>query len=235
MTEEDNIYYKQSKLYNPYKDKQPQIYIYGAGSIGSHVTIGLLKTGFENITVYDYDDLEEANMPAQFYPTNLPVEKSTLKTHNLSRIAYIMTGKYITTHNIKIDETFNPDISAGTIHILAFDNIEARKTMKRLLNDFPVHLIDGRIGEWNNEVWHVQMDDLPNRKTYGESLQKEFSELECGEKTLWCNNSYIASKIIMNVIKISKEENNIPLMEKGHMKSTIIIKKEKLLWNQNIK
>lgn len=224
---EENIYFKQEKLYNPRKDDQPMIHIYGCGSIGSHVCIGLLKTGFEKIYVYDYDELEPDNLPAQFYPSNLPVEKTSLKTENLRRIAYIMTGKNIICEQVKIDENFNPDISTNSIHIMAFDNIEARKIMKVMLSDFPIHVIDGRIGSWNNEVWYLKMNDLKARQEYSKSLIGEFTELECGEKTLWANNAYISSKIIMNVIKISKgEEKTIPISEKTNLKSQIIIAKK---------
>lgn len=223
MAEED-IYFKQEKLYNPNKDGQPNIYIYGCGSIGSHVCIGLLKTGFEKITVYDYDDVEKDNLPAQFYPHNTVIGMS--KVEALKTIGRAMTNKEIITENTKITEKSTIIANLDSIHIIAFDNIESRRILYNALEGYPVHLIDGRIGSWNNEVWYARMDEEEESQLYKESLEGEFTELECGEKTLWANNAYISSKIIMNVIKISKKEKTVPLQEKTNLKGqTIICKK----------
>lgn len=198
---EKDIYTKQKKLYNP-EENNPQIYIYGCGSIGSHVILGLTKIGIQNITAYDYDKVEETNIPAQIYDTE-SAEHTELKTEAIKRITKNFTGINITTHNQKIDENFNPETPLNSIHILAFDNIEARKIIANKLKGYQTHIIDGRIGGFQYEKYHTQTNDK-NYIKYLKTLEGKFSEQECGEKTLWTVNTQLATKIITDVIKITK-------------------------------
>lgn len=213
-------YYKQKKMYNPTADKQPSIHIYGAGSIGSHVTIGVAKTGFTDITVYDYDTIEDGNKPAQFYDT----ESKGMKLENIQRITRQMTGTEISTVQGMIDESFQPVPSTGSIHVLAFDNIEARKILLQKLKGFPVIIIDGRIGGFNYEKYTIT--DTNNTRHYETTLEGNFSEEECGNKCLWAVNMIIASNIIMDIVKISKEKEVYYILKGSALAPITINKKE---------
>jgi len=200
---DNDIYYKQKLLYDPIKD-QPEIFVYGCGSIGSHVIIGLAKTGFKNITIYDYDIVEDSNLPAQFYKIT---DIGNKKIDAIRNIAISMIPDInIEAENIKINSEFNPNVSKDSIHILCFDNIKARKILTKSLLDFPVFIIDGRIGAFNVEKYSFLGTDKDQYKKYFKTLEGKFSELKCGEKTLWPVNSYIASKIIVDVLKYIKNE-----------------------------
>ena len=216
---ETDTFFKQSKLYNPHKHK-PKIHVYGAGSIGSHVVIGLAKIGITDITVYDFDIVEESNIPAQFFAKR-QAETKMFKTESIQYLTEYMTGIQIKTENIKIDEKFQPQISIDTIHILAFDNVEARRIIAEKIKDYPVYLIDGRIGGYNYEKYCLQATS-PAYETYLKTLDGEFTELECGEKCLWVNNSLIASKIISDVIKLAQGKQPSPQV-KGHALSDVVI------------
>lgn len=225
---EQDIYFKQKKLFNPH-EQELKIHVYGAGSIGSHVIVGLAKIGVKDITVYDYDIVEESNIPAQFFRQNesdYHDDSSHIgeeKIKAISDMCYEMTGTEIEIVNIKIDEAFQPDLSLHSIHILAFDNIEARKIIFEKLQGYPVYLIDGRIGGFNYEKYFIDCKD--KNLEYQKSLEGKFSELECGEKCLWPVNSLIASKIICDVIKLSRGDKPTYFMQ-SHALSNLTISRE---------
>jgi len=220
---EKDIYFKQKMLFNP-NENNLKVFIYGAGSIGSHLAVGLAKIGIKDITVYDYDVVETENIPAQFYAVRQG-ETNLFKTECIQYMVDYMTGIKIKTENIKITKDFEPNISPNSIHILAFDNIEARKIIINKLTNFPIHLIDGRIGGFNWEVYYVRCNE--DTKEYKKTLEGTFSELECGEKCLWVVNAIISARIITNVIKISKRKQPSYMMT-GNAMSTIIINKEEM-------
>ena len=202
---EENIYFKQKNLFDPHDKGSLQIHVYGVGSIGSHIVAGLTKMGMDNITIYDYDNIEIDNLPAQFYPYNKVVEDNEPKVKALQSFIKEFVGVEITTIQEKITENTALSIDYNSIHIVCFDNIEGRKNIFNTLKGFPVHYIDGRIGAFNLEKYYLLMngkdEDLDN---YSNSLEGEFTPLSCGDKTLWSVNSMLASKIIADVIKISK-------------------------------
>ena len=214
---ENDIYWKQNKMYNPKDDKQPAIHVYGCGSIGSHTVMALAKIGFKDIHVYDYDKVEEDNIPAQFFC----LMSEGLKTDALYALVKDFTEIDITVHNGKIDEKFEPDTAIDAIHILAFDNMEARKIVYNKLKGYPIHLLDGRIGGWSYEIYYVDCSNSKNPK-YERSMEGEFSNDECGLKTLWIVNSTISAKIVSYVLKIVKDA-DVPSVLKGNMMSEIMI------------
>lgn len=217
-----NIHFKQEKLLNP-QTEQAKVHVYGAGSIGSHVIMGLAKIGIKDITVYDFDTLEESNIPAQFYSIN-QAQKQQTKTESIKQLTESFTGATITTHNQKINENFNPEIQTDSVHILAFDNIEARKIIATKLNGFPTHLIDGRIGSFNYEKYYTRTDSDAYEQ-YLKTLEGEFTELQCGEKTLWAVNGLLASKIIGDVIKIIKKKTPSKQVKGNLMSEQTIVRK----------
>jgi len=227
---ETDIYFKQKKLFDPHQQNL-KVYVYGVGPIGSHVVVGLAKIGVKNITVYDYDKVEGANIPAQFFVKNnrwIEPEESGYcsfddKITHIQMITQLMTGVIITVKDVKIEEDFTPQLEHNSIHIIAFDNIEGRKILIDKLDGYPVHIIDGRIGGYNWEKYYLYGQD--NNSVYKNTLEGNFSEQECGEKCLWIVNSMIASKIIADIVKLSK--GNRPLyMTKGSAMGDLVIKRE---------
>lgn len=59
-------YTKQVELINV-NDFYVPIHIIGCGATGSFVAFILVKMGFKNITIYDYDAIEEHNIPNQLF------------------------------------------------------------------------------------------------------------------------------------------------------------------------
>ena len=59
-------YRKQSELINTAEFDIP-IHVIGAGALGSWLAFFLLKMGFNNVNVYDFDRVEEHNLPNQMF------------------------------------------------------------------------------------------------------------------------------------------------------------------------
>lgn len=203
MEVKKDIYFKQKLLYNPEED-QPRIFVYGCGSIGSHVITGLAKTGFKDITIYDYDSVEDSNIPAQFFGIKHIGEKKIEAIADV--VSQFVPDIEINKEEVKIDGEFIPELSKDSIHILCFDNIEARKILSEMLFGYPLLIIDGRIGSFNIEKYTFLGTNKNLCKDYSKTLEGEFSKLKCGEKTLWPVNAYIGSKIVADVLKYIKNE-----------------------------
>lgn len=75
-------YSKQSELIEVSKFNEP-IHVIGCGAVGSWLTFFLLKMGFKNITVYDFDEIEEHNLPNQMFTEK---QIGTLKVDAINRI-----------------------------------------------------------------------------------------------------------------------------------------------------
>jgi shikimate 5-dehydrogenase len=62
------FFLRQLDIADPSKFKDKPVTVIGAGEIGAATVVALAKTGFENITVYDFDTVEEHNFPNQLLP-----------------------------------------------------------------------------------------------------------------------------------------------------------------------
>ena len=193
------IYSKQDKLFKP-DEFQPKIFVYGIGSLGSHVVMGLAKVGFKDITVYDFDTVEPSNVPAQFYD----ITSFGKKTDELKRLVKQMTGIDINIEDVKIDETFQPNLSVNSIHMNCVDDMNTFRLIYNKLKGFPIIMFDGRVGGFNYQKYYVNM--MEDNTKYEKTMEGEFSELQCGEKCLWIVNSRLSSLIVTDVIKLSKDK-----------------------------
>lgn len=198
----EDQYFKQSDLYDPEEDAQPSIHVYGAGSIGSHTVLSLAKTGFRDITVYDYDAVERSNIPAQLYALEdvdehkLEAVQNRVESHT-SYVPDVQAGD-ITAYSIQ-----SLDVSMDTVHILAVDNLEAREHIVRKLKGMPVHVMDGRIGGWQYELYHSPKNDQEGMNALLNDYDDGgFKDLDCGEKCLFAVNQRIASLITSYVLRI---------------------------------
>lgn len=226
MTED--IHFKQTDLYDPDNDAQPSIHVYGAGSIGSHTILSLAKTGFRDITVYDFDHVERGNTPAQMYALDdvdedkLDAIKERVELHT-SYVPDTLAGD-VTDYDMT-----GLDATSGSIHVLALDNIEARKHLVRKLKDMPVHVLDGRIGGWKYELYYSgECDSNADNALINDYSEDNFADIECGRKCLYGVNAHIASLITSYIVRIAQRDRDAPdtYMRKGHFLSDTEITRE---------
>jgi len=125
----------------PEKSLTYPITIIGAGAVGSWVALALAKMGLEDITVYDPDTIDLANMNCQFYRLGDVGKK---KVEALRQMVLDFTG---------VELKIIPDYYGGQIHpgivISAVDSMDARRSVWESHKDrapFTRAIIDPRMG-----------------------------------------------------------------------------------------
>jgi len=102
------------------------IHVIGAGAIGSFVVLGLAKAGFQNITVYDFDSVDEVNVGLQMYG---PEHIGLPKVYALQQIIFSLAGL-----SIKIKQTkFSIDSPIDGFVYLCTDSMSSRTEVFNML------------------------------------------------------------------------------------------------------
>lgn len=108
----------------PLESLHVPIFVIGAGAIGSFVVLSLTKMGFEDITVFDFDEVSVENMNCQWYrfrDIGLPKVKA------LQALIWDFTNVMIKPRQTRFRE--NNGLELKGIVISAVDSMEARKVI----------------------------------------------------------------------------------------------------------
>ena len=154
----------------PEKILDTPITIVGAGAIGSWVTLSLAKMGFENIRVYDDDEVDTVNLSSQFFRRS-DVEKP--KVLALKEMVEEFTGVDIDAiHGRFTNETgINP---MPGIVISAVDSMVSRKAIYQSSKNSPVKfLIDPRMGAESALLYVCKPMDHDDRKRYEKTFYSD--------------------------------------------------------------
>ena len=154
------------ELFNPYEFKD-NVTIIGAGATGSWLALSLAKLGIENITVYDFDVVEEHNIPNQAY--NLKSfdgdgHIGVPKVKALWDMVFLATGTQI---NIKNEKYTNQRLSG--IVFLMVDSMEERKRIWENSIKFKPSirlLVEPRMGLDVGRVYNVIPTDMQHIEQY---------------------------------------------------------------------
>jgi molybdopterin/thiamine biosynthesis adenylyltransferase len=189
---------RQSKLVPEDKINQYTVKVFGVGSIGSHFTEILAKTGFANIEVYDMDTVEEANIGPQAYDNR---HLDMIKVDAMKAIVKDSTGFEIATFNGEVTEATEITPEPDTVYACFFDSFPARKLVFDKVKDYPGIFLDGRIGRYDMRHYLIDLSDKEAVVKYEKTLTpKTESELVCGEKASAPINAQIAGKLVMNLV-----------------------------------
>lgn len=166
------------------------IAIIGAGSIGSNLALLLARLGMEDITVYDFDEVEDHNLGHQAFRISDIGEK---KVDALQGLILDATGVEIKTMDLEVNGT---GIEADIL-IMATDSMESRRIITGNANY--TFCIDGRMG---GEAILVYAFSKPSLDRYRETLytDDEASDAPCGGKSIGYV-SYIISALMEITIK----------------------------------
>jgi len=194
-------------LFNPEKQRF-NLHIFGIGSVGSILTLGLAKLGFNEITVYDFDKVEKHNIPNQFFRDQ---DIGKYKTESLKQIIKDFSGIEINTINKKItddnsEELVTNGIDLDSLVILAFDSLEARKVVFDALEGFPNTLIDIRMGGPSWEVYVIELNNEEDCKAYKKTLSKKTMDLPCGMQSILYCLLNIASEVSNLIVRINNKQ-----------------------------
>ena len=172
------LYDRQLGLFDPNKpENQPSIVIIGAGTLGSWTTLALAKMGLKDITVIDFDKVEEQNVPNQFFT---PIQVGQLKLEALHALILATTGTKIkrghgtvSVDTVELIRLTGRDIPA--ILVCAVDNMATRRVLYNYIGSNPLDwklFIDARSGGNTAKVYSVVPSTL-NFSKYESTLHSD--------------------------------------------------------------
>lgn len=160
---------KQTELIKPHEHNIP-IRIIGAGALGSWVAFFLLKMGFSNIHIYDFDKVEEHNLPNQFFRESQIGETKVAATYLNFNMFFDEEEPRIKTYNQKVDDT-----NAHTLSGIVFscvDSMAARKEIYELAYKYGPALcwLEGRLSLYGAYLYSLERKDQAVFEQYEKTL-----------------------------------------------------------------
>lgn len=202
---------KQMELIKAHEFKE-RINVIGCGAIGSWVVFFLLKMGFENIHVYDFDKVEEHNLPNQMFAEKHIGELKVDAIINAYSDMFEdgMNESRLTVHNQKIDDG-NAHTLSGVV-ISCVDSMSARKEIYELAFKYGQAKlwIEGRLSIWGAYVY--TLDDKNCKKQIEEYEKTLYADEEaevsaCGvSQTALPSAVNCATIMVMQMICWHREE-----------------------------
>ena len=192
---DETKYHRQLDILDPKLMSMPVVVI-GAGATGSFTALSLAKMGVGNITVYDFDTVEEHNLPNQFY-RQCDIGKP--KVEALREIIEQFEGIQITAKK----EKYRGQRLTGIV-ITCVDSMDARLNIWKFVKNNPdVQLyIDSRMGAEVMCVYSVNPSDKFQSISYEENLYPSSEALQerCTAKTIMYTVLSLAS-LLANQVK----------------------------------
>lgn len=214
------------ELFDPDRFEHP-VTIIGAGATGSWLALSLAKLGITDITVYDFDVVEEHNIPNQAF--NLKSfdgdgigHVGISKVKALRDMVFLATG---TTIKIK-NEKFTDQRLSGVVFLMV-DSMSARKEIWEnsiKLKPAVKLLVEPRMGLDMGRIYNVDPMDMNQIKKYEDTYyDDDVAEVSaCGASmtvitsalgiTSWCGRQLINfhnNEELDNEILIDFKYNNI--------------------------
>jgi hypothetical protein len=189
----DEAYVRSSGIFNPSLARP--VNIVGCGSIGSFLSMGLVKCGFKVFHLYDEDIVDVVNVGCQNFGHNdIGKPKVEALKEIISNSGPKDDGISIIAHN----EFVGPGMDILRLPtFVGVDSMIARKNIwKKLKNKIPI-LVDGRIGGEFVRVFSVR-DDYTDVEFYESTLysDEDASELPCTERNVIDVAFFVAAMMI---------------------------------------
>ena len=206
---------RQLGIVSPAQLQNPLVVI-GAGGIGSWAVLALAKMGCPNITVIDFDTVEDHNVATQFYKeSQIGKDKVEALKENVMEFAGIEIIPIPTKWETVFDmEDFQEHIKESIV-ISCLDSLKERKKLFRFMSEKKIYAssyIDSRMG---GELFRMFTIDwfVP------ESIQKYSSRLfaktkvhrePCTERAI-AYNTFLSGAMIAHAVKqLLKDKSFVP-------------------------
>ena len=170
---------RQLNIFNPHNFGQRSVSVVGCGATGSYVALLLSQIGIQKVKVWDFDIVEDHNLPNQAFELE---HVGKPKVECIKQLIKKKSGYDIEVHNEAVKDQ---DISATYIFLLT-DTMESRKEifkncirMKSLNTDL---VIETRMDADNGRVYAFNPNNPAHVKEWEATLYKdeEASESLCG-------------------------------------------------------
>ena len=204
-------YTKQEELIVPHKfDKR--INVIGCGALGSWVVFFLLKMGFSNIHMYDFDDIEEHNLPNQMF------REKDIGEGKVDAMMKLYTNFFnedtVEWNRLKVYKERITSTNAGALRGVIFCAVDSMKARKEIYEGALKYgradlWIEGRLGLWGAYLYTIQKMNLAAYDEYEKTLYDdvEAEVSACGiSQTALPSAVNCASLMIMQMIRWNNEE-----------------------------
>ena len=208
-------YSKQVDLIKPHEFTE-RINIVGCGAIGSWLAFFLLKMGFGNIHVYDFDTIEEHNIPNQLF------KESDIFSAKVDALLNIYNEHFNDdTQRLKVHKT---EITQDNAHVLSgvvFGCVDSMAARKYIYENCYKHghakfFCEGRLSIWGSYIYTLYKNGEDWTKKYENTLYAD-SEAEvsaCGVSQTGLPAAVnCASMMIMQLIRWHREESPLHKIE----------------------
>jgi molybdopterin/thiamine biosynthesis adenylyltransferase len=156
-------------VFSPHAFGDKLVDVIGAGATGSRVALGLAKLGIEKIRVWDFDKVEEHNVPNQVFGLE---HVGSFKVNALAEIIKAATGTAITAKKQKVDGSQD----LGEIVFLLTDTMSSRKEIWDQGLKLKIKtrlLIETRMGADNGRVYALNPSKLDHIKEWEATLYSD--------------------------------------------------------------
>lgn len=212
-------YSKQMELVKPHEFNE-RINVIGVGALGSWITFFLLKMGFNDIHVYDFDKIEEHNIPNQLFRENQIDQYKVDSMEEIYMTFFHDNKKRLFIHNEKLTDCSLP--LKGVV-FCAVDSMKSRKELYEYMfkyNSLTKLWIEGRLSLYGAYVYTLTEKFGEQTEQYEKTLYDD-AETEvsaCGvSQTALPAGVNAASIMIMQMIEwhnnrelLNKIEYSIP-------------------------
>jgi hypothetical protein len=173
----------------PMKILDTPITVIGCGAIGSWTTLALAKMGFQDLSIWDMDDVDTVNLNSQFYPTGFVGRPKTFALWDLVKM---FTGVDVAVAGRKAPDPergwdlaswrheYTDQVFPGIV-ITAVDSMTVRKAVFKAHRSGGIHtraVIDPRMGA-ESALLHVYQPMNPSdAASYEKSLYDDSEALQ---------------------------------------------------------
>jgi molybdopterin/thiamine biosynthesis adenylyltransferase len=203
-------YMRQSGIINVKDYQDNAISIVGCGAIGSTVAVALAKMGFTKFELWDFDSVEDHNLPNQFFKeAQIGLNKAVATSSNMSEF----------NSDIDVDVCtmkFEKQQLKGQIVVASVDTMAARKLIfeacKRDASAVGKHLcqlyIDTRMGGLEGQIYFVDMSDESEILNYEKTLFSDEQAVRerCTERAIIFTVFGMASMVCCEIMKALLEQ-----------------------------
>jgi len=193
-------YDRQIGIINVNDYQENKIAIIGCGAVGSYVAVSLAKMGLQKFALYDFDKVEEHNLPNQFFTeSDIGLRKAKA------------TRDWMQEFNEEVEvETFGEYKGQkldSQIVICCVDKMKARKVVFDACKRDKVQLfIDTRMAGLQGQVYNVDMTSKKRVALYEETLftDEEAVQERCTERAIIFTVLGVASLVCNTIVQAYK-------------------------------
>lgn len=168
---------KSFEFFNPADLKNSRIHIIGCGAIGSTVAEQLVRYGIENITLYDFDRVEEHNIANQMFRR---IDVGKLKTEALAEMLCDINPDLQKT--LRLEGKYETQRLSGYV-VLCVDSIDLRRKIatSNKNNRYIKGMFDYRMRLTDAQHFAADWSDPAQVDAFIETMQ--FSDADAAEAT----------------------------------------------------